>query len=272
MSERHGPVLGRRVSSPDGYTPELLRPIKRAVQRRAAGLEASRFRGEDVWRCHEVSWLNARGRPVVSPLRIRIPCTTPATVESKSLKLYLNGFAQERVAEGVDVLQTVAADLGGICRAPVAVAPLRSAMSGLRSDASPGCSLDDLDVAVDVYEREPSLLAASGEHVSERLFTHLFASICPVTEQPDWGSLFVEYSGPRLDRDGLLRYLVSYRRHGAFHETVVEQVFTDLVTRCGCERLTVHGCFLRRGGIDINPFRSTDTDTATPVDRDAPLP
>lgn len=264
MTDRHGSVLGRQVSSPNGYIPDLLEPIDREVQRRAAGLEASRFRGEDVWRCHEVSWLNARGRPVVSPLRIRIPCTTPATVESKSLKLYLNAFAQECVPDTLDVLETVAADLGGTCGAPVAVTPLGSAMSGLRYDASLGCSLDDLDVAVDVYEREPSLLAASGERVSERLFTHLFASVCPVTGQPDWGSLFVEYGGPRLDRAGLLRYLVSYRRHGAFHETIVEQVFTDLMTRCACERLTVHGCFLRRGGIDINPFRSTDTDTAPP--------
>lgn len=270
MSDQR-PVLGRQASSPDGYTPDLLQPIERAVQRRAAGLEASRFRGEDVWRCHEMSWLNGRGRPVLSPLCIRIPCTTPATVESKSLKLYLNAFAQERVAGDVDVLQTVAADLGGICRAPVVVTPLGPATSWLRTDASPGC-LDDLDVAVDVYEREPSLLTARGKRVSERLYTHLFASVCPVTGQPDWGSLFVEYSGPRLDRDGLLRYLVSYRRHGAFHETIVEQVFTDLMTRCACERLAVQGCFLRRGGIDINPYRSTDTDTATPVDRDAPLP
>ena len=262
MSDRHGPVLGRQVSSPNGYTPDLLQPIGRTAQRRAAGVEASRFRGEDVWRCHEVSWLNARGRPVVSPLGIRIPCTSPATVESKSLKLYLNAFAQECVAEAADVLETVAADLGGTCRAPVAVTTLGSAMSGSWSDASRGCSLDDLDVAVDVYQREPSLLAAGGEHVSERLFTHLFASVCPVTGQPDWGSLFVEYSGPRLDREGLLRYLVSYRRHGAFHETVVEHVFTDLMTRCACDRLTVHGCFQRRGGIDINPFRSTDTDAA----------
>ena len=261
MSDRDGAVLGRQVSSPDRYTPDLLQPIERAVQRSAAGLEASGFVGEDVWRCHEMSWLNARGRPVVSPLRIRIPCTSPATVESKSLKLYLNAFAQQCVAGDEDLLQTVAADLGGICRAPVAVTPL-GATSDVSSDASPGCSLDDLDVAVDRYERAPWLLAAGGEHVRERLYTHLFASVCPVTGQPDWGSLSVDYSGPRLDREGLLRYLVSYRRHGAFHETVVEQVFTDLVTRCGCERLTVQGCFLRRGGIDINPFRSTDADTA----------
>ena len=262
MSDRHGPVLGRQVSSPNRYTPDLLEPIDRAAQRRAAGLEASRFRGEDVWRCHEVSWLNARGRPVVSPLRIRVPCTSPATMESKSLKLYLNAFMQEYVSGEDDVLKAIAADVGGVCGAPVAVTPLGSATSGSEPGAWTGCSLDDLDVAVDVYERNPSLLAAGGEYASERLCTHLFASVCPVTGQPDWGSFFVEYSGPRLDRDALLRYLVSYRRHAAFHETVVEQVFTDLLIRCACERLTVHGCFLRRGGIDINPFRSTDTDTA----------
>lgn len=265
MSDRDDPVLGRQVSPPGCYTPDLLQPIERAAQRRAAGLEASRFRGEDVWRCHEVSWLNARGRPVVSPLRIRVPCNSPATVESKSLKLYLNAFAQECVAEGVDVLQTVAADLGGICGARVAVAPLGRVTPGSASDASPGCSLDDLDISADVYERDASLLAAGGEYASERLYTRLFASVCPVTGQPDWGSFLVEYRGPRLDRDALLRYLVSYRRHAAFHETVVEQVFTDLMTRCSCERLNVQGCFLRRGGIDINPFRSTDTDTAPPL-------
>ncbi|MDE0348744.1 MAG: NADPH-dependent 7-cyano-7-deazaguanine reductase QueF [Gammaproteobacteria bacterium] len=265
MNDRDGPVLGRQVSSSKRYTPDLLEPIERAAQRRAAGLEAFRFRGEDVWRCYEMSWLNARGRPVVSPLCIRIPCTSPATVESKSLKLYLNAFMQECVASAEDVLQTIAADLGRTCRAPVAVTPLGLAGSGLRPDAPAGCSLDDLDVAVDAYERDASLLAAGGERVRERLYTHLFASVCPVTGQPDWGSLIVDYLGPRLDRDRLLRYLVSYRCHEAFHETIVEQVFTDLATRCACEGLTVQGCFLRRGGIDINPFRSTEADTAPPL-------
>ena len=259
------PVLGRNVPGPHRYTPELLQPIKRAAQRRAAGLDASGFRGEDVWHCYEVSWLNSRGRPSVAPLRIRIPCTSPATVESKSLKLYLNSLAQTRFATREELFATVGADLGKLCGVPVDVAPLALAVSGGESDGSLGHCLDGRDVRIDVYERAPSLLAAGGKPVTEKLYTHLFGSLCPVTGQPDWGSLLVEYRGPRLDRDGLLRYLVSYRRHGAFHETIVEQIFMDLVTRCGCERLTVRGCFLRRGGIDINPFRSTDADAAPPL-------
>ena len=257
-------MLGRNVAAADGYTPTLLQPIERAAQRRAAGFDAGRFRGEDVWHCYELSWLNPRGRPSLAPLRIRIPCMSPATVESKSLKLYLNAFAQTRFRSLEDVLTTVAADLGKTCAASVEVAPLDLSPAGRSPDAAPGECLDDRDVAVDVYERQPSFLASTPERVAEKLYTNLFASVCPVTGQPDWGSLIVEYLGPRLDRDGLLRYLVSYRRHGGFHETVVEQVFTDLLTRCDCERLAVQGCFLRRGGIDINPFRSTGTDTAPP--------
>ena len=257
-------VLGRTVAFVDRYTPELLRPIARADQRRAAGLDASRFRGEDVWHCYEVSWLNDRGRPSICPLRIRVPCTSPATVESKSLKLYLNAFAQTPFAGPQDVLAIIATDLEQLCGAPVEVACLGLAISGLRPDESLGLCLDDRDVRIDAYEPRPSLLAAGGARVTEKLHTHLFGSVCPVTGQPDWGSVLVDYRGPRLDRDGLLRYLVSYRREGAFHETIVERIFTDLLTRCGCERLAVHGCFLRRGGIDINPFRSTDADAAPP--------
>ena len=264
MKGRDRPVLGRAVPPADRYTPELLQPIERAAQRRAAGLDAARFRGEDVWHCYELSWLNRQGRPSISPVCMRIPCTSVATVESKSLKLYLNAFAQSRFPGRKDVLATIAADLEEICAAPVEVTPLDLPPAERVSDVSPGQCLDGRDVHIDVYEREPSLLASTPERVAEKLYTNLFASVCPVTGQPDWGSLIVEYLGPRLDRDGLLRYLVSYRRHGGFHETVVEQVFTDLMIRCDCEQLAVQGCFLRRGGIDINPFRSTGTDPAPP--------
>ena len=258
-------VLGRKVPAPDRYTPEVLRLIERAEQRRVAGLDASGFRGEDVWHCHEVSWLNARGRPVVSALQVRVSCRSPATVESKSLKLYLHGFAQTRFATEDDVVQRVAADLQALCGMPVDVALVGLVGARWASNASLGRCLDDRNLRIDTYERTPSFLAAGGEPATEKLYTHLFGSVCPVTGQPDWGSLLVDYRGPRMERDGLLRYLVSYRRHGGFHETVVEQIFTDLMTRCGCERLTVHGCFLRRGGIDINPFRSTDVDVAPPL-------
>ena len=251
-------VPGRKAGPEEGYAPGLLQPIARGAQRRAAGLGADwSFAGEDVWHCYEMTWLMPNGRPEVCPLRIRIPCDSPATVESKSLKLYLNGFAQTRCADRGDVLRTLARDLGKVCGVPVAVAPLAFDASAVFRDDTGGSCLDALDVGIDVQERNPALLAGAGPAVVERLYTHLFASVCPVTGQPDWASMFIDYSGPRIDPPSLLRYLVSYRRHGAFHETIVEQVFTDLLQRCKCERLTVHGCFLRRGGIDINPFRST---------------
>ncbi len=195
---------------------------------------------------------------MVGALRIRVPCATSATVESKSLKQYLNAFSQASFPKEADILAVIRADLSalfGVC-ADVSMV----ALSGPRlPDTMPGQSLDNERVEVGTYERDASLLDdACGERLVERsVYTDLFASLCPVTGWPDWASLLISYRGPEIDRGQLLGYLVSYRRHRAFHETVIEQIFVDIMARCGCERLTVYGRFLRRGGIDINPFRST---------------
>ena len=252
----------RRAST---STPALLRPVDRSQQRATLGLVSSPppFVGEDVWNCYELSWLTERGVPAVGVLRIRVPSTTPATVESKSLKLYLNAFSQTAFGQRADILAVIRQDLAALLGAGAEVSLLEPNDAGIPASA-PGRSLDRERVAVETYMRDAAILdgARGPRVVEETLHTDLFASLCPITGWPDWASMLITYRGPRIDRRRLLRYLVSYRRHRAFHETVVEQIFVDIKARCGCERLTVDGRFLRRGGIDINPFRSTHLSAA----------
>ena len=251
---RHPPMRCAGTS-----TPALLSPIDRSAQRRTLGLPGPLpFVGEDVWNCHELSWLAERGVPAIGTLRIRVPCETPSTVESKSLKLYLNAFSQQVFPDQAGVLAVIREDLSGLFGAPANVSLLEPGDAG-QLDAPPGHSLDHEPVGIASYERDAGILdSACGDRVvEESVYTDLFASLCPVTGWPDWASMLISYRGPEIDRRQLLRYLVSYRRHRGFHETVVEQMFIDIKARCGCERLTVYGRFLRRGGIDINPFRST---------------
>ena len=224
------------------------------------------FVGEDVWNCYELSWLTEGGVPAVGALRIKVPCASPATVESKSLKRYLNAFSQTTFPEGAAVLAVIEADLNALfgARADVSMLELGSA----ELDAAVlGRSLDGERITIETYQRDAAILdgARGPRVVEEAVYTHLFASLCPVTGWPDWASVLIAYRGPEIDRRRLLQYLVSYRRHRAFHETVVEQIFVDIKARCGCERLTVTGRFLRRGGIDINPFRSTHLRAAPPI-------
>lgn len=217
------------------------------------------FVGEDVWNCYELSWLREGGLPAVGALRIRVPCATPATVESKSLKEYLNAFSQALFPKEADILAAIRADLSALFGACADVSMLALSGPNLPDTTPAGQSLDNEKVEIGTYDRDAGLLGdACGDRLVERsVHTDLFASLCPVTGWPDWASVLISYRGPEIDRRQLLRYLVSYRRHRAFHETVIEQIFVDLMARCGCERLTVYGRFLRRGGIDINPFRST---------------
>lgn len=248
-------------------SPGLLRPIDRSEQRRALGLGAPLpFVGEDVWTCYELSWLTLSGVPAMGALRVGVPCDSPATVESRSLKLYLNAFSQTAFRREADILEVIGADLSALCGTRADVSMLRLDSAELHTRA-PGRSLDHERVAIETYRRDDEILdgACGPAIVEESVYTDLFASLCPVTGWPDWASLLIAYRGRRIDRGRLLRYLVSYRRHRGFHETVVEQMFVDIKARCGCERLTVYGRFLRRGGIDINPFRSTHLPAAPPL-------
>jgi 7-cyano-7-deazaguanine reductase len=253
--------LGAPTTYPDRYDPALLRPVPRRLNRGQLGLAPDRlpFHGRDDWTAYEVSWLEPGGKPRVAIGRFAFPCTSPNLVESKSLKLYLNGFNQARFGSSDTVAGQIASDLGACAGAPVAVDLLAPERWGEEEIvALPGESIDELPIAVDRYSLDPKLLdgAAPGPLVEETLHSHLLKSNCLVTSQPDWGSVLVRYRGPRIEREALLRYLISYRQHSEFHEQCVERIFTDLMHCCAPTQLTVHARYTRRGGLDISPFRS----------------
>lgn len=256
--ELRGAPLGRPTRHPDRYDPGLLFPVPRAPQRAALGItDKLPFSGADIWTAFELTWLDARGKPEVALATLRFGVDSPCIVESKSMKLYLGSFAQSRYATRADVAAVIESDLTRASGEPVIV-DVRG-VDALNAEAIrelDGESLDDLAVGCDTYDVAPGLLAANGPHASQTFTTRLFRSVCPVTAQPDIASIQLGYVGPGIDREGLLRYLVSYRAHAGFHEHCVERIFVDVVSQCRCETLTVLARFTRRGGIDINPFRT----------------
>ena len=262
----HSP-LGKSTDYRSGYDRSLLFPIARAGNRAAIGVsEPLPFHGVDIWNAYELSWLDPRGKPHVALAECRVPASSPAIIESKSFKLYLNGFAQERIADAATLQATLVRDLSAATGATVQVR-LREARTALHAMADlDGDTLDEQDLAIDCYgPPQADLLRARDDApmVSETLVSHLLRSNCPVTGQPDWGSVQIAYTGPAIDHAGLLRYLVSYRNHNEFHEHCVERIFVDLMTRCAPRELSVYARYTRRGGLDINPFRSTG-DTCPP--------
>jgi 7-cyano-7-deazaguanine reductase len=249
--------LGRQTGYPDHYAPDLLCRIERADSRERIGLGAALpFAGTDIWNAWDLTWLDEDGQPQTATAEIRIPADSPGIVESKSMKLYLGSFAMSRYASADILRDHLAADLGACVGAGVVVR-IDAPDSGHGLQHLPGESLDRPHVQCGQWQVEPGLLAADADTVvSEALHTHALRSLCPVTGQPDLGSLLIRYEGPRIDRAALLRYVVSYRCHQDFHENCVERMFVDLLERCGAEKLTVYARYQRRGGLDINPFRS----------------
>lgn len=254
----HAP-LGRDSAYPQRYDAALLYPIPRAANRAPLGIGegALPFVGEDEWHAFETSWLNARGKPVVAVARFRLPADSTNLIESKSWKLYLNGFNQTRFESREAVAEILKRDLAAAAGAPVAVELFAVDDEALTPRSLPGECLDDLDIEVDRYTPSAELLTVGDEIVEETLYSHLLKSNCPVTGQPDWGSVLIRYRGPRLDREGLLRYLIGYRQHQDFHEHCVEHIFMDLLERARPERLLVLARYVRRGGLDISPWRGT---------------
>jgi 7-cyano-7-deazaguanine reductase len=257
-----GSPLGRVVAYRDTYAPDLLFPIPRQPKRAELGLVegALPFVGEDLWNAYELSWLNLRGKPVVALGRFRVPADSPNLIESKSLKLYLNSFNQSRFDGCATVAQRIGRDLSEAARAVVEVSVWPLADAPPRTFRQPeGVLLDALDIDIDAYTPAPELLHADPTRLveSELLYSHLLKSNCLVTGQPDWGSIVIRYSGPAIDREALLRYIVSLRRHNEFHEQCVERVFCDVLRRCRPVDLAVRARYTRRGGLDINPFRAT---------------
>jgi len=255
--------LGKPVQYRCEYAPELLFPIERAGKRREIGLDPQclPFVGEDLWNAYELSWLGPRGKPEVALASFRVPAASPRLIESKSLKLYLNSFNQSRFEDVAAVWQTIARDLSAAAGAEVAVTVETLASRPRRElGGVEGVLLDSLDIAIDTYQPEPGFLRAdpNAPMVEETLYSHLLKSNCLVTGQPDWGMVVVRYRGAPIDREGLLRYIVSFREHNEFHEQCVERIFVDVSRRCAPQRLEVWARYTRRGGLDINPWRASE--------------
>jgi 7-cyano-7-deazaguanine reductase len=260
--------LGKTAAYQTQYAPELLFPIPRQEKRDELQLSGTLpFFGVDIWNAYELSWLNLRGKPQVAIAAITVPADSPNIIESKSFKLYLNSFNQTRLANPDALLALLRDDLAAGFGAPVHIAlTLQEAFSSLKMGELDGVLLDRLDVEVDQYTPSPALLhAAHGEApVEETLVSHLLKSNCLVTGQPDWGSVQVHYVGPQIDQEGLLRYLIGFREHNEFHEQCVERIFVDILRQCQPQKLAVYARYTRRGGLDINPWRSNFTGPRPP--------
>jgi len=262
-------ALGKTSASPDRYDPRLLFPIARMHQRASLGItDTLPFCGADLWTAFELSWLNLRGKPQIAIAHISVPCETPNIIESKSLKLYLGSFNHSRFANVQAVRECICQDLSEAAWRGSAGTASRVGVSVLepqhfaqeRIEELSGVLLDRLDVQCSDYNAPaPEQLAAdhSVAPVSEVLVSHLLRSNCPVTGQPDWGSVQISYSGAPIDQAALLQYVVSFRRHSEFHEHCVERIFMDVWTRCRPFKLAVYARYSRRGGLDINPLRTS---------------
>lgn len=264
-----GLTLGKTTDYRDTYDASLLQGVPRSLNRDPLGLKADNlpFHGADIWTLYELSWLNANGLPQVAVGQVELDYASLNLVESKSFKLYLNSFNQTRFASWDEVRSTLQRDLSACAQGAVSVTLYRvDELEGQPVAHFAGLCIDDQDIAIDNYEFDAALLtdAASDDVVEETLVSHLLKSNCLITHQPDWGSVQIHYRGGQIDREKLLRYLVSFRHHNEFHEQCVERIFTDIQRFCQPESLSVYARYTRRGGLDINPWRSnTDFIPAT---------
>ena len=253
---------GTDSAGPSGeYAPHLLEAIPRQAGRKSLGLTGELpFAGEDIWNAYELSWLDTGGRPLAATGEFRIPANTPNIIESKSLKLYLHSLNGCRYESLEAVRNTMAADLERVCGAEAQVRLHSSSSPGAPAQGEPiGQCIDNADLRNPKYDLDPRLLRDSVDsrsRVAETLHSNLLKTNCPVTGQPDWATVMIRYRGPRIRRGALLAYLVSYRNHAEFHEQCVERMFMDIERYCRPAALSVYARYLRRGGLDINPFRS----------------
>ncbi len=267
MSTPEQSQLGKASAYADQYDATLLYPIPRQPKRAEIGIAgAPGFFGADLWTAYELSWLNLRGKPQVAIAHITVPCETPHIVESKSFKLYLNSFNNTRFASLDEVRARIRQDVSEAAWRGAA----HAGTVGVRLvtpdqfDAEQvheldGLLLDRLDIACTQYQPAPELLKANHDEapVTETLVSHLLKSNCLVTGQPDWGCVQITYSGAQIDQEGLLQYIVSFRGHNEFHEQCVERIFMDIWQRCRPIKLAVYARYTRRGGLDINPLRTS---------------
>ncbi|MCC8378519.1 NADPH-dependent 7-cyano-7-deazaguanine reductase QueF [Xenorhabdus sp. PB30.3] len=257
-------TLGKPTSYCDTYEPALLQAVPRSMNREPLGLYPDNlpFYGADIWTMYELSWLNSRGVPQVAIGHVSLNAASENLIESKSFKLYLNSFNQTRFADWETVQQTLQRDLSACANGEIDVVlyPLHDFNQQPIADFEGKC-IDNQDIEIDDYQFNRDYLngAATGPVVDEVLVSHLLKSNCLITNQPDWGSVQIRYKGPKIDQEKLLRYLVSFRHHNEFHEQCVERIFNDLMQLCAPEKLTVYARYTRRGGLDINPWRSNNS-------------
>lgn len=253
--------LGKRTTYSSVYKPDLLYPIPRSLKRDEIQIiNPLPFFGDDIWNAYELSWLNPKGKPMVACAELIIPCSTPNLIEHKSLKLYLNSLNNTSFPNDVALLATIEHDLsqaaGGPVRMTLQPATLLTQSELVEFD---GLCLDNMDISCDTYTLTPEYLTTekSNAPVAEKLYSHLLKSDCLITGQPDWGSIQIDYQGNQINHEGLLKYIVSYRNHIEFAEQCVERFYIDIMRHCQPQALTVYARYTRRGGIDINPVRSS---------------
>ncbi|MGR6840445.1 NADPH-dependent 7-cyano-7-deazaguanine reductase QueF [Aliivibrio wodanis] len=254
-------TLGQKTEYKHSYEPELLQAVPRSLNRDDLDLsDELPFVGCDVWTLYELSWLNQNGLPQVAVGDVTLPATSPNLVESKSFKLYLNSFNQTKFTSWDEVTRTLIKDLSACAGGDVKVEihPVQTYSQQPIVDMTGEC-IDNQDIVIDNYEFDANYLqsSTSEELVEEILHSHLLKSNCLITNQPDWGSVEISYVGNKIDREKLLRYLISFRQHNEFHEQCVERIYTDIMKFCKPSSLTVFARYTRRGGLDINPFRSS---------------
>jgi len=252
-------VLGRHTAALREYAPHILHGIPRLDARLALGLDKDLpFFGVDLWHAYEMSWLDGTGKPVVYVGRFTVPASSPYIVESKSFKLYLNSLNNTRFATAEDARSTIVNDISVAAGEGVALELLSVGDPLLAGKPLPGTCLDQLAIEPSFTEPRPEQLQVkSGQVVEEMLYSHLLRSLCPVTGQPDWATVWLHYRGAALEQRSLLQYIVAYREHREFHEQCVERMFRDLTQRCAPQFMHLQAFYTRRGGMDINPFRST---------------
>lgn len=253
--------LGKQVDYEYEYNPSLLQGVPRSLSRDTLSLTGSElpFDGIDTWTGYELSWLSLKGKPNVAILECHVPITSENLIESKSFKLYLNSFNQTRFASADDVQKVLQADLSACADEPVEVKLiLPQQFSSLQFKEFEGTLLDDLDIEIEQYSPNTHYLslAKNDKKVKETLVSHLLKSNCLITSQPDWASIQIRYEGKAIEHEGLLKYLISFRQHNEFHEQCVERIYSDIMRHCQPTHLTVCARYTRRGGLDINPFRS----------------
>jgi len=261
--------LGQKTEYCSEYAPELLQAVPRNLNRQELSLPKNQvFIGVDVWNAYELSWLNLKGKPVVALAQVSVNASSPNIIESKSFKLYLNSYNQTRFESPQKVVELMVKDLSAVAGVVVNVTLFGPSQNdAFKLTELPGTCIDSIDIEVDDFVLQSSLLAKDDNHhiVNETLHSHLLKSNCLITNQPDWASVVIRYKGAKIDHESLLRYLISFRMHNEFHEQCVERIFSDITNACAPESLYVQALYTRRGGLDINPCRYSSEFEEMPV-------